>query len=203
MIFRLATPADAPGLLEIYAPFCRETAVSFETEPPAPEEMERRIAVTTAILPWIVAEDGGVIQGYAYASKHRERAGYRWSVDVSVYLRQGARGIGLGRGLYTALFGVLERLGYQNAVAGVTLPNPASIGLHRAMGFRRVGVYPGIGYKCGSWHDVEWLQRPLGRHEAHPGEPLAIGEILGTPAWNRALAEGQALVRAAGFARGS
>lgn len=195
MIIRLATVEDAAGVLEIYAPFCLETAVSFETEPPALAEMEQRIERTTELLPWLVCVDEGRVEGYAYASRHRDRAAYRWSVDVSVYIREGLRGRGLGRALYTALFGVLELQGYQNAVAGATLPNPGSIGLHRAMGFKRVGVYRGIGYKCGKWHDVEWLERAIGPRSANPSEPVPLPAVIGAPGWDAALAAGLAFVR--------
>ncbi len=190
MIIRQARVEDAAGILEIYAPFCRETAVSFETEPPSLAEMQRRVAKTTECLPWLVCVEDELVLGYAYASQHRERAAYRWSVDVSVYIRDGLRRSGLGRGLYTALFGVLELQGYRNAVAGATLPNPGSIGLHRRMGFTRVGVYPGIGFKCGQWHDVEWMQRTLCPKNASPGEPIAVAQVMATPAWESALRAG-------------
>ncbi len=195
MIIRLARVEDAPGILEIYAPFCLESAVSFETQVPSLSEMRQRIARTTETLPWLVCADEQRVLGYAYASKHRDRAAYRWSVDVSVYVREGLRGRGLGRALYTALFGVLELQGFQNAVAGATLPNPGSIALHRAMGFKRVGVYRGIGYKCGQWHDVEWLERAIGTRTPDPEEPTPLPSVVGTPGWESALAAGLALVK--------
>jgi phosphinothricin acetyltransferase len=135
---RLATEDDAVQIAEIYAPFCRETPISFETEPPAAGEMRERIARTVKSYPWLVCDDGGQILGYAYASRHRERAAYRWSVDVSVYVREGRRRTGLGRALYTSLFALLRLQGFQNALAGATLPNSGSVGLHEAMGFEPV-----------------------------------------------------------------
>ena len=101
---RLATDDDAPQIQAIYAPFCRDTAVSFEMEPPTVDEIRERIVKTLTSFPWLVCADRGTILGYAYASRHRERAGYRWSVDVSVYVREGHRRTGVGRALYTALW---------------------------------------------------------------------------------------------------
>jgi phosphinothricin acetyltransferase len=160
-IIRPATEEDSAQILEIYAPFCRDSIISFETEPPCLDEMRRRIAKTLPDYPWLVSDEDGLILGYAYASKHRERAAYIWSADVSVYVREGRRRGGLGRALYTSLFDILRLQGFRNAVAGITLPNPGSEGLHRAMGFQPVGVYRNIGYKCGGWHDVAWFQLTL------------------------------------------
>lgn len=192
---RLATEADAAQILEIYAPFCRDSTVSFEVEPPALSVMADRIASVLAALPWLVCEEAGLILGYAYASKHRERAAYAWSVDVSVYVREGRRGGGLGRALYTSLFAILRLQGYYNAVAGVTLPNPGSEGLHRAMGFRPVGVYRHIGYKCGGWHDVAWSQLELRTPESHPRPPLGLASVSGAPGWDEAIRAGESLLR--------
>jgi L-amino acid N-acyltransferase YncA len=116
----------------------------------------------------------GAVLGYAYASPHRERAAYRWSVDVAVYIAEQARRRGVGRQLYSTLFAMLVELGYYNAFAGVTLPNPASVGLHESMGFTPVGVYRNVGYKLGAWHDVGWWRRPLQPPAADPAEPRSL-----------------------------
>src|SRR5690348_10479220 len=165
---RLATEDDAAQILEIYAPFCLDTTVSLETEPPSLDEMRRRMTKTLPSFPWLVCDEAGLVLGYAYASKHRERAAYVWSVDVSVYVCEGRRRGGLGRALYTSLFAILRLQGYYNALAGVTLPNPGSEGLHRAMGFQPVGVYRNIGHKRGGWHDVAWSQLALRDLEPNP-----------------------------------
>src|SRR6516162_9535624 len=157
---RLATPHDAEAVQTIYAPYCH-TPISFETEPPGVEEVGRRLAKVLGQYPWLLSEDRGQVLGYAYATQHRERAAYRWSVDTSVYVRQGQQRRGVGRALYTSLLALLPLQGYVNAYAGVTLPNPASVGLHLAMGFAAVGVYRQVGFKFGAWHDVAWFQRPL------------------------------------------
>ena len=155
-LIRLASPGDASQIAAIYAPFCTDTTVSFETVAPSPEEMAQRIVKITERLPWLVLDDNGQIAGYVYASPHRERAAYSWSVDVAAYVAADHRRRGMGRALYTALFRILTAQGYFKAYAGVTLPNPASVGLHEAVGFERVGEYRGVGYKLGAWHDVRW-----------------------------------------------
>jgi len=164
--------ADAQACLDIYAPFIRDTTVSFEEVVPTLEEFSGRIRAATATHPWLVLEVDGRVVGYAYASQHRPRASYRWAVDVTVYVGPEHRGIGAGRRLYGELFERLRRRGFQVACAGVTMPNPASVGLHRAMGFEEVGIYRRIGWKAGAWHDVMWLQLELlPATDAAPSEP--------------------------------
>lgn len=180
-IIRLAEPGDAEQIAAIYAPFCLETAVSFENVAPTTEEMAGRIRKITARLPWLVLAQHGVIAGYVYASPHRERAAYRWAVDVAVYVAASHRRRGVGRTLYEALFRVLRLQGYFKAYAGATLPNPASCLLHEAVGFQPVGVYRGVGYKLGAWHDVQWYQMSLQPEQAEPAEPRGIREVMDTP----------------------
>jgi phosphinothricin acetyltransferase len=146
---------------EIYSPYVRETAISFEDDPPDAEEMGRRIADTSTRYPWLAAESGGRVVGYAYASPHRVRAAYRWAADVAVYVEPGQQCRGIGRALYRALLELLTRQGVQVACAGITLPNQSSVRLHEALGFEPVGVYRRIGWKAGAWHDVGWWQRQL------------------------------------------
>lgn len=173
---RLATRDDAGQIQAIYAPYC-STPISFELEAPTVEEMARRIDKLRSEYPWLVCETGAEILGYAYASRHRERAAYQWSVDVSVYLNAGQHRRGLGRALYTALFGVLALQGYVNAYAGVALPNAASVGLHESVGFALVGVYRQVGYKCGAWHDVAWYHRPLQPPPSVPEPPKRVEAV--------------------------
>jgi len=195
---RLATPADAAAIAAIYAPFCGgDSAVSFEITPPLPAEMGERIARTTVTYPWLAAEDATGIRGYVYATRHRERAAYRWAVEVTAYLRPDSRGQGLGRALYGVLFDVLRAQGFHRAYAGITLPNPASVGLHASLGFRRVGVYHGIGYKAGAWRDVSWWELSLRPGTATPSEPKPVPAILGGPEWTQAIATGEARLAAA------
>jgi L-amino acid N-acyltransferase YncA len=191
---RLACSEDAEQIQAIYAPFCRDTPVSFETEPPTVDEMRQRIVKTLSSLPWLVCDKSHQVLGFAYASQHRERAAYRWSVDVSVYVREGYRRSGYGRALYTALLNALQLQGFYNALAGVALPNPGSVGLHEAMGFRPVGVYQGIGFKHGTWHDVLWLQLQLRERAAEPDEPRDFRIVRQSDEWSAALASGQAIL---------
>lgn len=197
-ILRPATPADAGAVAAIYAPFCgADSVASFETEAPTPEAMAERIAKTTAQLPWLVAADDSGIRGYVYASRHRERGAYRWSVDVTAYLRADSRGQGLGTALYTALFEILRAQGYFKAYAGITLPNPASVGLHAALGFTQVGIYHGVGFRAGAWRDVSWWELALRPEVPDPPEPRPLPAVLGAPAWSSALASGAARLEAA------
>jgi phosphinothricin acetyltransferase len=166
---------DAARCAAIYAPVVTETAASFEESAPGPEEMARRIR---AAREWLVAEEADEVIGYAYASEHRARAAYRWAVDVTAYVDAGHRRQGVARELYARL---LERLGvdgYRIACAGVALPNDASLGLHRAMGFEEVGIYRRIGWKLGRWHDVMWLQLDLAPGAPDPpSEPMPPGRL--------------------------
>ena len=186
---RIAKSDDAEGILGIYAPIVRETTISFELEPPTLEEMRRRIETTLARLPWLVCEAEGQVLGYAYASKHRERAAYQWSVDVSVYVAEEARGRGLGRKLYTPLLAMLTDLGYYTALAGIALPNPASVGLHETMGFTPIGVYRNIGYKMGAWRDVGWWQKQLREYADSPVPPRDMASYVDSDAMRKRLAE--------------
>jgi phosphinothricin acetyltransferase len=192
---RLATPDDAAGVQAIYAPVVRDTAISFELEPPSVEEMAQRMAETLARLPWLVCERRGDILGYVYAGRHRSRPAYQWSVDVSVYVQAQARGSGVGGALYRSLFAVLALQGFYNAYAGITLPNPASVGLHESLGFQPVGVYRAVGYKLGAWHDVGWWQLRLQRPAIPPQLPIDLGTARRSTAWDLALAAGLAFLR--------
>ena len=158
---RSAEVADAAALLAIYAPFVARTPVSFETTVPSADEFAARIRRSNSRWAWLVAERAGVVLGYAYGTAHRERAAYRWSVETSAYVDPAHQRQGVGSTLYCALFERLIALGYCNAYAGITLPNPASVALHERLGFQPIGVFRRIGRKFGAWHDVAWLQRPL------------------------------------------
>lgn len=193
---RLAGPDDAAALAAIYAPAVAGRATSFEVEPPDAAEMARRVERLLPRTPWLVLDEGGVVAGYAYASPHRDRAAYQWSVEVSAYVAAHAHRRGVGRALYRALFAALTLQGFRNAYAGITLPNDASVGLHVALGFTPVGVYRGVGYKRGAWHDVAWYERALAPRDADPAPPVPLAELRATPAGEsrlrRALAAGLA-----------
>lgn len=187
---RLATARDAGEVSDIYAPVVRDTIISFETEPPSADEMRRRIEATLEQFPWLVFERGGRVAGYAYAAAHRSRTAYQWCVDVSAYVREDERRTGVGRALYTSLLSVLALQGFYNAYAGISLPNPASVGMHESVGFRPVGVYREVGYKLGAWHDVGWWQLSIRERETAPAPPVGLPAVLESEGWSAALASG-------------
>jgi L-amino acid N-acyltransferase YncA len=154
---------DGAACAAIYAPYVTDSFISFEDRAPTAQEMQRRIEAAHV---WLIAEEGGAPIGYAYGSAHRERAAYRWAADAAIYIDAGAHRAGVGRALYAALFERLRDIGVWTVCAGVTEPNPASTGLHRAMGFVHVGTYRRIGWKQGAWRDVSWWQLDL-----RPGDP--------------------------------
>jgi phosphinothricin acetyltransferase len=155
----------------VYAPYVTDTAVTFELEPPSAGEMAERIATALRTHAWVVLEDQSRVVGYAYGARFHARPAYRWACEVSVYVEVGRRRTGGGRALYEALLSRLAERGLRVAIAGMTLPNVASVGLHRALGFEPVGTYRHIGFKHGSWHDVAWMQRMIGSGEDPPAEP--------------------------------
>ena len=154
MTIREASGDDAAAVAAIYAPLVTDTVISFEEEPPSPEEMARRIAASHL---WLVAEeDAGDLAGYAYAAPFHPRAAYRWSVEVSVYLADDARGRGVGKRLVTELVDRLRDMGFVNAFGGTALPNPASERLLESLGFEQVALQKDVGFKFDAWHDVSW-----------------------------------------------
>ncbi len=184
---RFADKRDAEGILAIYAPIVQETAISFELEPPSVEQMRERIESTLQRFPWLVCESERGIEGYAYAGRHRERAAYQWSADVSVYVAQDTRRKGIARRLYTSLLGILDDLGYYSALAGIALPNPASVRLHEALGFQPIGIYRNIGYKLGAWHDVGWWILQLRTYEGEPEPPRRMTDYVNSQEMARRL----------------
>ena len=180
-IIRLATAADAASIQRLYQPAVENEATSFETELPTVDEIAQRIRSTQQRTPWLVYEDAREVLGYAYASKHRDRAAYQWAVEVSAYVDRRAHRRGIGRVLYTTLFRILALQGFHRAYAGITLPNAASVGLHTSVGFTPVGIYRGIGFKHGAWHDVAWYERDLQPTRIAPTTaPTPLSALAGT-----------------------
>lgn len=161
MLVRQAEISDAAAIQAIYAPLVTNSIISFEELPPSTAEMARRLEAILPSYPYLVAAEGARILGYAYASKHRTRSAYRTSVDVTVYIAPDVQRRGVARALYDHLLLATAKRGYHAAFAGIALPNDASVGLHEAMGFRRVGIYREVGRKFDAWHDVGWWQRLL------------------------------------------
>jgi L-amino acid N-acyltransferase YncA len=158
---RPATVDDAAAIQRIHAPIVAETAISFEEVPPTVEQMAACMASILKTHPYLVATSGDDVCGYVYAAEHAERSAYRYSVTTTVYIAPKARRSGVGRALYAELLQDLARRGFHAAFAGITLPNPGSVGLHEAVGFEPLGVYREVGFKFGQWHDVGWWQRLL------------------------------------------
>ena len=159
-LVRPATDADLDAIAGIYAHYVRDTTVTFEEEPPSPAEMGARVAkVRDAGHEWLVAEVDGVVRGYAYAAPWHARRGYRTSCEITVYLAHDAIGQGHGSALYRTLFAGLEARGMHVVMAGIGLPNAASVALHEKFGMTKVAHYAEIGAKFGRWVDVGWWQR--------------------------------------------
>lgn len=176
---RLARPAtDATGVAAIYRAAVETSAASFETSAPDPREMADRMCRGLTRAPWLVAVSDAEVVAFAYAAPHRDRPAYRWSVDLSAYARESHRGRGIGRSLYDRLLPLLERQGFANAYAGITLPNPASVFLHEGIGMKLIGVYERVGWKHGAWHDVAWygmrLAEPPVDRGGRPIEPRPV-----------------------------
>ena len=172
MEVRHADPArDGEACAAIYAPHVSGPA-TFDEEAPDAAAFARRIGEGERTHPWLVLERDGAVAGFAYASPHRARAGYRWAAEVSVYVAPDAQGEGAGRALYAALLELLRRQGLRVALAGIALPNAPSVGLHEAMGFTPVGVFRAVGWKAGAWVDVGWWQLALGpQGDTEPPSP--------------------------------
>lgn len=177
---RPARPEDARAIAAIYAPHVLIGVASFETEAPDARAMGRRMAASEGLYPWIVAasdEEEGSVLGYAYAGPFRERRGYRWAVETTIYIADPAQRQGTGRLLYHALLATLRAQGFTQAIASIALPNDVSIALHEAVGFRRAGVYREVGLKQGRWIDVGIWQRALAIPRVPMPEPRRFADI--------------------------
>jgi phosphinothricin acetyltransferase len=177
-IVRLARPGDGAACAAIYGPFVEDTSISFELTPPTADEMASRIAKTTARTPWLVVEVDGIVRGYAYGTRHRDRAAYDWTVESTVYVDRAFAGRGIGRAAMTALLEVLRLQGFHLVVAGITQPNPASTGLHTSLGFERIGEFREIGWKEERWHGVEWYGLELGPGDRAPAPIRPLAEAM-------------------------
>ncbi len=168
MLIRPATPADAAAIAALYAHYVRETAITFATEPYSPEDFCKKISDLR--YPFLVAEEGGALLGFCYAAPFREKEAYRWDVEMTIYLAPAQVGHGLGRMLLESCLRAVQARGYLNAYSCITLPNERSVGLHKALGFAELGIFPQTGYKLGKWHDVIWLGKRLGEMDGEPRE---------------------------------
>ena len=168
MRIRIAVPEDAASLTKIYAPYVTDTPITFEYEVPRPEEFAKRIQETLKKYPYLVAEEEGIIQGYAYASPFKARAAYAWSVETSIYLSHNAKRQGIGTALYQGLEDLLGRQHVYNLCACITYPNPVSIAFHEKFGYRTVAHFHSAGFKQDAWHDIVWMEKELCPHSMPP-----------------------------------
>jgi len=176
-MIRLARPDDAAGILAIYAPYVTNTSITFEAEVPTLAAFQARITDYLTHWPWIVYEVDGVIAGYAYGSKYRERIGYQWSVECSVYIHDDFHRRGLARALYSVLFDILRAQGFFNVYAVINLPNDSSVRLHESCGFHWFANYDHVGYKLGRWKTVGWWHLKLQEYTDDPLPPIPFAQL--------------------------
>jgi len=176
-VIRIAAASDAAAILNIYAPYIENTSYTFETEVPRTESFQQRIKDYLQAYPWIVCEINGVIAGYAYASKHRERVAYQWSVESSVYIHDDFHRAGVGKALYSALIKILKLQQFRNVYAVINLPNDKSVAFHESMGFDHFATYKNVGYKLGKWKNVGWWELQLNEYFYEPPEPTKFSQM--------------------------
>lgn len=184
---RLINETDAKAASDIYKYYVENTIISFEYEPPTPEEYIQRIKTNTEKYPWLVCLIDDRVIGFAYGSTHRYRTAYQWSPESTIYLAPDFHSKGIGRILYETLFSLLKIQGYYNVFAGVALPNEKSICFHQAMGFEEIGVFKNVGYKHGKWHHTHWFQLTLNAHKLNPATPKKLHEIISTKEFSEVL----------------
>ncbi|MEO7922566.1 MAG: N-acetyltransferase family protein [Chitinophagaceae bacterium] len=177
MTIRLATPDDAKGILTIYAPYIEETSFTFETEIPTIEQFAERIGSYLQNWPWLLCEDEGMIVGYAYATRYRERTAYQWCTESSVYIHEDFQRTGIARVLYTGLFDILKRQGFRNIYAVINLPNDRSVAFHEKCGFTYFATYEHVGYKLGKWKNVGWWRLIVNDFGMDPVAPVKFSEL--------------------------
>jgi len=186
---RIATPDDGPACAAIYVPYVSGSSISFELVPPDGAEMGARIARTIERTPWAVVEVDGVVRAYGYATRHRERPAYDWTVETAVYVDRAFTRLGLGRLVMRAVLAILRAQGAHLVVAGITLPNEGSVKLHLGLGFERIGGFEAIGWKHGGWHGVDWFALELGPRADEPAPLVPLRDLVGTAVLEAALAE--------------
>ena len=177
-MIRMATEQDLPAILEIYAPYVQNTAISFEYTVPTLKDFTARFQSITAQFPWLVWEENGVILGYAYGSAPFERAAFSWCSEASIYLHPEAQGRGIGKKLYAVLEELLRLQGYAKVYALVTSANQPSIDFHLAVGYRLTATQPDCGFKLGRWHGLHWLEKPLNFVEMPTCMPISVKSIV-------------------------
>lgn len=177
MIIRLANKKDASEILDIYAPYISNTSFTFETEIPSLTDFQKRIEDYLDNWPWLVCEENGKIAGYAYGTKYRERKGYQWGVESSIYIHDDYLKRGIGNAIYEALLEILKVQGFRNVYAVINLPNDRSVRFHEKCGFGFLAIYPNVGYKSGEWKNVGWWQINLNEYNLEPDPPIKFSDL--------------------------
>ncbi|MCC7474002.1 MAG: N-acetyltransferase [Pirellulales bacterium] len=195
LTIRIATTADAEDVLAIYGPYCESSAATFEIVAPSVDQIRERIERVSLDYPWLVGEAEGHVVGYVYATRFRERAAYRWTAEVAAYVAANSHRRGVGARLYRTLFEILRAQNYFKAIAGITLPNPASVGLHERVGFVQTGMFPAVGCKGSAWLDVGWWQLELQPLVTDPPEPIPFQHLRDSQLVREALAAERASSR--------
>lgn len=182
---RTAVLQDAEALLEIYAPYVKNTAITFEYDVPTVEEFAGRMSNVLRRYPYLVAEVDGEPAGYAYAGPFKERAAYDWAVETTVYVKEDMKKHGIGRALYEALEKTLAAQGILNLNACIAFPEKEdeylttdSVKFHKKMGFSEVGRFHKCGCKFGRWYDMVWMEKHIGTHEKNPAEVRFFAEVM-------------------------
>ena len=176
-VLRIASVNDAHSVLDIYGPYIQNTSFTFETEVPPIEAFKERIRYYLQNWPWLVCEVGGIIAGYAYGTKHRERTAYQWCVESSVYVHDDFHRAGVATALYSALIEILKLQGFRNLYAVINLPNERSVLFHERIGFEYFATYKNVGYKLGKWKNVGWWQLQLNDYIDEPSAPIKFSEV--------------------------
>lgn len=174
---RIAKESDAEGILKIYAPYIEETSFTFETEVPSVDDFAERIRTYLQNWPWLVCEVDGMIAGYAYATRHRERTAYQWCTESSIYIHDDFQRRGIAQALYQALFDILKVQGFRNVYAVINLPNEKSVAFHESCGFAYFATYEKVGYKLGRWKNVGWWRLLLNDFGDEPAPPLKFSDL--------------------------
>lgn len=191
---RLAVESDCMEMLEIYAPFVKNTTVSFEYDVPSINEFLNRIVEVQKKYPWLVCEIDNRIVGYAYASPFNKRAAYDWSVDYSIYINTDYHGKRIGTALYTCLTELLKLQGFYNAFAGISSSNIKSESFHKSFGFKTIGTYHSAGYKFNNWYDVQWFEYKITEVNNSPDKIRTIDEIKFTQEANCIIEAAQKII---------
>jgi L-amino acid N-acyltransferase YncA len=177
VVIRIAQPADAKGILDIYGPYITNTSFTFETELPSLTELSERIGTYLVNWPWLVCEVDDKIAGYAYGARYRERVAYQWSVESSVYIHDDFMRSGIAKALYTALAALLKAQGFRNVYAVINLPNEKSVQFHENFGFEYFATYEQVGYKLGKWKNVGWWRLTINSFDMEPAAPIKFSEL--------------------------